>query len=70
VFRTIVRVARDSIVLISSAMRSRAQFAAENLVLRKQLAMYVERRVKPRWADDATRIMLVALARSSIGGIR
>jgi putative transposase len=44
-------------------MWSRAQLAAENLFLRKQLAMYVERRVKPRRADDATRITLVALSR-------
>jgi hypothetical protein len=34
--------------------------AAENLFLRKQLAFYVERQVKPRRADDATRITLVA----------
>ena len=44
-------------------MRSRAQLAAENLFLRKQLAMYVERRVKPRRADAATRIVLVGLSR-------
>src|SRR5262249_45708289 len=37
--------------------------AAENLVLRKQLALYVERQAKPRRADDATRITLVALSR-------
>jgi putative transposase len=49
--------------LMASAMRSRAQLAGENLFLRKQLAMYVERRVKPRRADDATRITLVALSR-------
>jgi hypothetical protein len=44
-------------------MRSRAQLAAENLFLRKQLALYQERRVKTRRADDATRIVLVALSR-------
>jgi hypothetical protein len=37
--------------------------AAENLFLRKQLALYQERRVKPRRADDAMRITLVILAR-------
>jgi hypothetical protein len=36
--------------LMSLAMRSRAQLAAENLFLRKQLALYMERRVKPRRA--------------------
>src|SRR5262249_23496732 len=37
--------------------------AAENLFLRKQLALYEERRVKPRRADDATRITLAGLSR-------
>jgi len=44
-------------------MRSRAQLAAENLFLRKQLALYQERRARPRRADDATRIVLAALSR-------
>jgi len=44
-------------------MRSRAQLAAENLFLRKQLALYRERKVKPRRADDATRFILAALSR-------
>jgi putative transposase len=59
---TVVRVARDLGSLMASAMRSRAQLAAENLFLRKQLAMYVERRVKPRRADDTTRITLAGLS--------
>jgi transposase InsO family protein len=45
-----------------SAARSHSQLAAENLFLRKQLAFYVERQVKSRRADDATRITLVALS--------
>jgi hypothetical protein len=32
------------------------QLAAENLLLRKQLALYQERRVKPRRAEDAIQI--------------
>ena len=59
----ILRVARDLASLISSALRSRAQLAAENLFLKKQLALYLERQVKPRRADDATRMALVALSR-------
>jgi hypothetical protein len=47
---------------MSSVARSHAQLAAENLFLRKQLAFYVERQVKPRPADDRTRITLVALS--------
>jgi putative transposase len=39
------------------------QLAVENLFLRKQLALYVERDVGPRRADDATRLTLVGLSR-------
>jgi transposase InsO family protein len=61
--RTFLRVAADVQRFGSSVWRSRAQLAAENLFLRKQLAPYLERQVKPRRADDATRIALVALSR-------
>jgi transposase InsO family protein len=44
-------------------LRSHAHLAAENLFLRKQLALYVERQVKPRRATNATRLTLVVLAR-------
>src|SRR5919199_6102120 len=44
-------------------LRSPAQLAAENLFLRKQLALYQERHIKPRRATDATRLALVWLAR-------
>jgi hypothetical protein len=52
----------DLLRLASSAVRSRSELAAENLLLRKQLALYVERQVRPRRADDATRIALVVLS--------
>ena len=45
-FRTIVAVAHDLASLMSLAMRSHAQLAAENLFLRRQLALYMERRVR------------------------
>jgi transposase InsO family protein len=61
--RTIVRVAGDILQLASSMLRPRAQLAAENLFLRKQLALYLERQVQPRRADDATRLTLVGLSR-------
>ena len=61
--RTVLRIACDLLRLVSAAaVRSHAQLAAENLFLRKQLALYVGRQVKPRRADDATRIALVALS--------
>jgi hypothetical protein len=59
--RILWAVAVDLLRLISSAARSHSQLAAENLFLRKQLA-YIERQVKARRADDATRITLVALS--------
>jgi hypothetical protein len=45
--------------LLRSALRSRAQFAAENLFLQKQLAAYVERKVRRERTDDRTRVALV-----------
>jgi hypothetical protein len=39
-------------------MRSRTSLAAENLFLRKQLAFYQERKVKPRRADNPTLVLL------------
>src|SRR5713101_8679142 len=60
--RTLLRVATDGLRFVSGAAGSRTRLAAENLFLRKQLALYVERQAKPRRADDATRITLVMLS--------
>ena len=60
---TIVRVAGDVLQFAVSMLRLLRRLAAENLFLRKQLALYLERQVKPRRADDATRLTLVALSR-------
>jgi putative transposase len=46
-----------------ACIRSRTALAAENLFLRKQLALYRERKVTPRRATDATRLVLALLAR-------
>jgi hypothetical protein len=45
-------------------LRPSRSLAAENLFLRKQLAMFQEREIKPRRADDATRTALVWLSRA------
>ena len=45
------------------AFRSSQAIQAENLFLRRQLALYVERGVKPRRIDAATRIGLTFLSR-------
>jgi putative transposase len=60
--RTIAHVAGDILQFTLSMLRPGGQLAAENMFLRKQLALYLERRVKPRRADDATRLTLVALS--------
>jgi transposase InsO family protein len=44
-------------------VRSPAQLAAENLFLRKQLALYQERHVKPTRATNTDRLILVWLSR-------
>ena len=51
------------LALLGTALRSRAALAAENLPLRKQLALYRERQVRPRRASDPMRLALVLLAR-------
>ena len=45
------------------AFRSSQSIQAENLFLRRQLALYIERGVKPRPIDAATRISLTLLSR-------
>ena len=43
--------------------RPRVVLTAENLFLRKQLALFQERKVRPRRADDSTRWMMATLSR-------
>ena len=53
----------DALRLVRVSLRSRCALAAENLFLRKQLALYVERNLKPRRAKVPTRLTLVLLSR-------
>jgi hypothetical protein len=53
----------DLIQLVFLVARSHRTLAAENLFLPKQLALFQERKVKPRRADDSTRWMMAALSR-------
>ena len=62
-FLTATAVLLDLGRLVVFALRSRRALAAENLFLRKQLALFQERKVKPRRANDATRWMMAALSR-------
>ena len=59
----LLSVARDLVHLLVLVSRSRRALAAENLFLRKQLALFQERKVKPHRADDSTRLLMVILGR-------
>jgi transposase InsO family protein len=53
----------DAACFLRLGLRSPTALAAENLFLRKQLALYQARHVTPRRATDATRLALVWLGR-------
>jgi putative transposase len=53
----------DALRLIRLSLQPNWALAAENLFLRKQLALYLERKVRPRRANDDTRLTLVFLSR-------
>jgi putative transposase len=60
---TLLTLLVDGIRFLRLCLRPAPVLAAENLFLRKQLAFYQERHVKPRRATDAARFTLVWLAR-------
>jgi len=61
--RVVLALGVDALTLVGAMLRSRTAVAAENLLLRKQLALYREREVKRRRARDSVRLALVLLAR-------
>ena len=62
-FLTLYYLSLDFIRFLGRLLQSRSALAAENLFLRKQLALYQEREVRPRRATDATRLTMVLAAR-------
>jgi putative transposase len=62
-FQIVLRLLIDLIALTALAFRQRRATAAEILVLRRQIALYKERGIKPRRIDPATRISLALLSR-------
>ena len=62
-FLTLYYLSLDFIRFLGSLLQSSSVLAAENLFLRKQLALYQERQVSPRRATDATRLAMVLVAR-------
>jgi hypothetical protein len=63
VLRAIVGVVADVVRLGMLFFRSASSVRAENLVLRKQLARYIERGVEPRRVDHMTRVSLALFSR-------
>ena len=62
-FQIVLQLLTDLAGIIPLAVRRQGALAAEILMLRRQLALYVERGVKPRRIDPATRITLALLSR-------
>jgi putative transposase len=60
--RIILRLLADLVGLVILSFRPRGSVEAENLFLRRQLALYEERGVKPRRVDAATRVSLALLS--------
>ena len=63
VLQIVLRLLTDLIALTAFAFRRRRATAAEILVLRRQIALYKERGIKPRRIDAVTRISLALLSR-------
>ena len=61
--RTIFRVFVDALMFMRLCFRPTAAVAAENLFLRKQLGLFLEREVKARRATDSIRFTLARLSR-------
>jgi putative transposase len=62
-FSIIVRLVRDLLQWCGLILKPRESLEAEILFLRRQLALYRERGVKPRRVDAATRVTLTFLSR-------
>jgi transposase InsO family protein len=63
VARAIVEVLSDLVKLVVLFLRPASAIRAENLALRKQLAAYIERGIKPRRLGQADRVSLSVLSR-------
>ena len=59
----LIQLAAETVRWWGLACRSQRSIEAENLFLRRQLALYIERGVKPRRIDSVTRVTLALLSR-------
>jgi len=60
-FQTIFGVFLDALMFLRLCLTPTVTVAAENLFLRKQLGLFVERKVKPRRVTDSIRFTLAHL---------
>jgi hypothetical protein len=67
--RIVLRVFADLAGLVVLSLRSSRSVEAENLFLRRQLALYLERGEKPRRVDAVMRVSLASLSGSLIGAM-
>jgi putative transposase len=63
ILQIVLRLLADLVALVLLTLRPRRSIEVENLVLRRQLALYKERGIKPRRIDPATRLSLAVLSR-------
>src|SRR5688500_12795672 len=61
--RIALRLIEDALRWVVLLFRSTEAVRAENLFLRRQLALFIERGVHPRRVDAATRVSLAVLAK-------
>jgi hypothetical protein len=61
--RVVLRLLANLAGLVVLSLRPRPAMEAENLFLRRQLALHQERGIKPRRVDAATRVSLALLSR-------
>ena len=65
--RNVLGVFIDALSFFRLTLRSPSALAAENLFLRKQLGLYIERQKKPRRATSRIRFTLAQLAKLFFG---
>ena len=61
--KVVVRLIEDALRWVVVLFRATDSVRAENLFLRRQLALFLERGVRPRRIDAATRVSLAVLAK-------
>ena len=67
--RAMVGVVSDILRLGVLFLRTASAIRAENLVLRRQLAQFIERGIKPRRVDHVTRVSLALFTRRSMTNV-